>query len=35
MKPSVLVPAFRMVAYTRRARDFLVSSMATTASARQ
>lgn len=35
LKPSVLVPALRMVAYTRRARDFLVSKTATTASARQ
>lgn len=35
LAPSVLVPEFRMVAYTRRARDFLVSRTTTTASARQ
>lgn len=35
LAPSVLVPEFRMVAYTRRASDFLVSRTATTASARQ
>lgn len=35
LQPSVLVPALRMVAYTRRAKDFLVRKTAITASARQ